>query len=258
VKTSALLGHSHGFTFVELLAVIAILAIIGAVVALNVGNFFASEVQISQTASYTIYVLEEGVQKNLGITIFGDVLIRYPRGMNIGDSREVSLTLIPPSNATSESDVAEQPTNQGTYYVVSDKVQFYSVMHAELNAVNFGISSTSTQYKEVSPTSKTEWVWIITPNAVGEQLLRVELSTPVRVQGYEESVSRAVYSQQIQISVKKPFNWRSFLEDWRNILGTVIGVGAVVGLVLRLQKVRKHRKHEKLESDTNIKQTQSS
>jgi type IV pilus assembly protein PilA len=244
MKNTAL-GHSRGFTLIELLVVIAILGVIAAVTALNVGSFFGSEGQISQTASYTIYIVEGGVQKNLGITIFGDVLIRYPQTMNIGDSKEISLTLIPPSNVTSESNVTGESTNEGTYYVVSDKVQFYSVMYAELNAVNFGISSTSTQYKEVSPTSKTDWVWIIAPNTVGEQLLRVELSTPVRVQGYEELVSRAVYSQQIQILVKKPFTWRSFLDYWHII---VVTIGATIGAVFGLRKLWKMRKRKKTQN----------
>jgi prepilin-type N-terminal cleavage/methylation domain-containing protein len=241
------LRYNRGLTLIELLVVIAILSVIAGVVSLNVASFFGRAGQISETASYTVYIVEEGVQKNIGITIFGEVLIRYPPRMNIGDSKEVSLTLIPPSNVTSESNVTGESTNEGTYYVLSDNVQFYSVMHAELNALNFGISSTSIQYKEVSPTSKTDWVWIITPNTVGEQLLRVELSTPVRVQGYEELVSRAVYSRQIQILVKKPFNWRSFLEDWRLILGIIISVATILGLVFGLRKARKHKKTQKTE-----------
>jgi prepilin-type N-terminal cleavage/methylation domain-containing protein len=239
------LGYNRGFTLIELLIVLAILAIIAAVIVPNVNAFLASGGQISETASYTIYIIEGGVQKNIGITIFGEVLIRYPPRMNIGDSKEISVTLIPPSNVTSESNVTGESTNEGTYYVLSDKVQFYSVVHAELDAVNFGISGSSIQDKEVSPTSKTDWVWIITPNTVGEQLLRVELSTPVRVQGYEELVSRAIYSRQIQILVKKPFDWRSLLEDWKLILGIIISVATILGLVFGLRKVRKHKKTQK-------------
>jgi prepilin-type N-terminal cleavage/methylation domain-containing protein len=245
MKTAAFWRHSHGFTLIESLVVVLILGVIACVVALNVGNFFPSEVQISQTASYTIYIVEEGVERNLGITVFGDVLIRYPRAMNIDDSKEISLTLIPPSNATSESDVTQQPADDGTYYAVSDKVQFYSVMQAELNAVNFGISSTSTQYKEVSSTSKTEWVWIITSNTVGDQLLRVELSTPVRVQGYEDFVSRAVYSQQIQVPVGKPFSGRALLDYWHVI---AITIGATVGAVFAVRKLWKMMKGKKTQN----------
>ncbi|MGB5926459.1 MAG: prepilin-type N-terminal cleavage/methylation domain-containing protein [Dehalococcoidia bacterium] len=245
MKTAASLGPSHGLTFVELLAVIAILGIIACVLALNVANFFPSERQISQTASYTIYVVEEGTQKNIGMTVFGEVLIRYPRLMNIGDSRDVSLTFIPPSNFTTASNFTIEPTPEGIYYMVSDKCQFYSVMQAELNAVNFEISSTSTQCKEVSSTSETGWAWIISPNTEGEQLLRVELSTPVRVEGYEELVSRAVYSQQIQISVRKPFSGRTLLDYWHVI---AITIGATVGAVFGVRKLWKMMKRKKTQN----------
>jgi prepilin-type N-terminal cleavage/methylation domain-containing protein len=235
-------GYSRGFTLVELLVILAILAVVAAVTALNVGGMFAGEAQISERTSYTIYVVEEGVQKNLGITVFGDVLIRYPRRMNTGDSKEISLTVIPPGNVTSESNVTGESTNEGIYYIVSDEVELYSVMSAELNGVNFGISGISTRYKEVSPTSRTDWAWIVTPNTVGEQLLRVELSTPVLVQGYEELVSRAVYSQQIQISVRRPFSWRSLLDYWHII---AITAGATIGAVFGLRKLWKMAKRKK-------------
>lgn len=234
-------GHSRGFTLLELLVVIAILGVIAMVTALNISGFYGRAGQISEMASYTIYVVEEGEQKSIGIAIFGDVLIRYPRRMNIGDSEEVSLTLIPPDGTPSEPDATEEPADAGTYYLVSDEVQFYSVMYAELNAVSFGISTTSIEYKAVSPTSRTDWVWIVSPNTVGEQLLRVELSTPVRVEGYEELASRAVYSQQIQILVEQPFSWRTFLEDWRLILGIMISVATALGLLFGIRKARKRK-----------------
>jgi hypothetical protein len=176
------------------------------------------------------------------------VLIRYPKVMDISDSKEVSLTLIPSNNATSESDVIGESTDEGTYYAVSEKVQFYSVMYAELKAANFMISSDFTQYKEVSLTSRTDWVWVITPNTAGEQLLIVELSTPVRVQGYEGLVSRAVYSRQVQILVRKPFDLLGFLGSWQSIIQIIVGIvtiGAVFGLWKKITKLQKTQKAKK-------------
>lgn len=235
------LGDSRGFTLIELLIVVAIVGIVAAVIVPNVA-FFIGTGEVSEAASYTIYVEEEGVQKNIGTIILGNVLIKYPRIMSIGDSKGVSLTIIPSNNATSECDAIGESTNEGIYYTVSEKVQFYSVMCAELKTANFEISSGSIQYKEVSLTSRTEWVWIIAPNIAGEQSLIVELSAPVRVEGYEELVSRAVYSRQIQILVKKPFNWRSLLDYWHII---VVTIGATIGVVFGLRKIWKIRKRKK-------------
>jgi type II secretory pathway pseudopilin PulG len=239
--------HNRGFTLVALVIVVAILGVISAVIIPNVTRFLevAREGQISQTASYTLYIVEDGAQKNIGMAVFGDVLIRYPRVMNIGDSGEVSLTFTPSSNVTTGFNFTGEPTPEGTYYMVSDKCQFYSVMQAELNAVNFEISSTSTQYKEVSLTSKTDWAWIISPNREGEQLLRVELSTPVRMEEYEESVSRAVYSQQIQILVRNPLTVRGFFDYWYNV---AITIGATIGAAFGLRKLWKIRKRKRTQN----------
>jgi prepilin-type N-terminal cleavage/methylation domain-containing protein len=235
------LGYNRGFTLIELLVVIAILGVIAAVVAVNVGSFL-NPGEISEAASYTIYVEEGGIQKIIGTIIVGNVSIQYPKIMNIGDSKIVSLTLIPQSNVTSESNVTGESTNEGTYYTVSGTVQFYSVMYAELKVANFMINSDSIQYKEVSLTSRTVWVWVIAPNTPGEQSLIVELSTPVRVQGYEGLVSRAVYDQPIQILVRKPFDWRILLDYWYIIVAII---GTTIGVVFGLRKIWKISKRKK-------------
>jgi prepilin-type N-terminal cleavage/methylation domain-containing protein len=238
------LEHSRGFTLIELLVVIAILGVISATIMLNVGGFFAyGSGRIMAAASYTIFVEEEGVQKNIGTIDLGDMLIRYPRTMDIGDSKEVSLNLIPLGGNISESDVIVESTDEGTYYEVSEKVQLYSVMCAELKAASFTISSDSIQYREVSPTSRTDWVWVVTPNTnkVGEQLLIVELSTPVRVQGYEGLVSKAVFSQSFHILVRKPLD----LERWQIIVSIISGVVVIGGAVFGVRKYMKRKKTQK-------------
>jgi len=241
------LGHNRGFTLIELVVVVAILGLIGAVMIPNMARFLAvgRERQISQTASYTLYIVEEGAQRNMGIAVFGEVLIRYPRVMNIGDSKEVSLTFTPSSNVTTGANFTGEPMPEGTYYVVSDKCQFYSVMQAELNAVNFVISSTSIQWKDVSLTANTEWAWIVSPNREGEQLLRVELSTPVRLEGYEESVSRGVYSHQIQILVEKPLTVSSFFDHW---YGVATPISVTVGILYVVWRIRRGRKRNRTQT----------
>jgi len=251
------LGHNRGLTLTELAIVLAILAVIAAVIAPNVATFYelGTKHQISQSASYTLYIVEEGAQENVGMAVFGQVLIRYPGMMRIDDSKEVSLTFTPTSNVTTASNFTGEPTPEGTYYMVSDQCQFYSVMQAELHAVNFEISSTSTRYKEVSLTSETDWAWMVSPNTLGSQLLRVDLSTPVRVEGYEELVSRAVYSQQIQIVVVEPFNWRGVLETAAKVIGIIVGVGVIVGYVFKLRKRRKRGEIEDTKGNADIKKT---
>jgi len=238
------LGHSRGFTLIELLIFVAILGVISAVIVPSIAAFLAyGSGRIIVAASYTIFVEEEGVEKNIGTIDLGDMLIRYPRTMDIGDSKELSLSLIPLGGNISESDVIVESTDEGTYYGVSEKVQLYSVMCAELKAASFTISRDSIQYREVSPTSKTDWVWVVTPNPnkVGEQLLIVKLSTPVRVEGYEGLVSKAVFSQSFHILVRKPLD----LESWQIIVSIVSGVVVVGGVVFGVWKFMKRKKTQK-------------
>lgn len=242
-RNTALRG-SRGLSLVELAIAVAVLAMIGAFIGVTLASHFFYYNTITAPASYTIYVEEEGVEKNIGTIDLGDVSIRYPKRIFIGDSDEVSLSLIPLDGGIPESDVIGESTDEGTYYVVSEKVDLYSVMRAELKAASFTISSDSTQDKEVSLTSRTDWVWVVTPNpnTIGEQLLIAELSTPVRVEGYEGLASRAVYSQSIHISVREPFNWRILLDYWYIVAGIIGGtVGAVFGL-RRLWKLMKRKK----------------
>jgi prepilin-type N-terminal cleavage/methylation domain-containing protein len=241
------LGRSLGFTLVELLVVIAIIGVVAAVTALNVAAFSGFEpCTILTAASYTIYVEEEGgVQRNIGTLDLGDMLIQYPRRMNIGDSKEVLLSLVPLEDSMSEYGVVGGSTDEGSYYVVSEKVELYSVMCAELKAPTFMISSDFAQYKEVSFTSSTDWVWVVTPNAVGEQLLIIELTTPVRVEGYEGLVSRAVYSEHIHVLVREPFSWKTLLDYWYII---VLTIGATVAAVFGLLKLRKVMKRKKTQN----------
>lgn len=237
-------GHSRGLTLIELLIVIAIISVIGAVVVPNISAFLAyGSGRIMVAASYTIFVEEEGEQKNIGTIDLGDMLIRYPRTMDIGDSKELSLSLIPLGGNISESDVIVESTDEGTYYEVSEKVQLYSVMFAELKAASFTISSDSIQYREVSPTSRTDWGWVVTPNPdkVGEQLLIVELSTPVRVEGYEESVSKAVFSQSFHILVKRPLD----LKRWEIIVSIIVGLVVIGGAAFGVWKFVKRKKTQK-------------
>lgn len=237
-------GSTHRFTLIEALVVIVIMGLIATLVALNVGSFFGRGGDVTEHATYTIYVEEDGVQRIVGTVISGDVVIRYPRMMHITDSDRLSLTLIPPAAPTSEPDPSGEPADEGTYYAVSEGVQFYSVMYAAAKTTGFVLSSDSAEYKEVSLTSPTEWMWVITPNAVGNQLLVVELSTPVLVQGYEGLVSRAVYSRPLQILVEKPFDWTAFLHNWQTIVAIIASIVSITA-VLKLGRMAKRQKSQK-------------
>jgi prepilin-type N-terminal cleavage/methylation domain-containing protein len=229
----------NGFTLIELLLVIAILGILGAVMVPNLAAFIGHGEEVIEEAQYTIYVMEGGVQREIGAINLGEVLIRFPKKMRIGESGDVSLNLIPSEDAASGISVVSSPTDTSVYYMVSDMIQLYPVMTAELKGANFTISKGDANYKVVSLESTTEWTWIIAPIAVGDQLLIAELNAPVRVQEFEGLATTAVYKRSLTIAVQKRFDWADFLKN----VGISVGIiGGLIGIAAAIYKGWRHLK----------------
>ncbi len=222
-----------GFTLVELIIVILILAVLAAVIVPNVANFAASRgVTISEEARYTVFSVEGGVERKLGSIGLGNVLIMLPKRMFVNQSRQVSLSLIPLKEVTNIS--IDTDSNKANSQLISDVVQLYSVMAAELKAANFEIGAGTIDTKVVSNRVTTDWTWVISPRATGDQLLIVEISVPVQVQGFQGIATKAVYSRQLSLAVSKPFDWADFLKN------VSIGVAILVGIITAFFIIWKH------------------
>ncbi|MDO8716546.1 MAG: hypothetical protein Q7J73_07050 [Dehalococcoidales bacterium] len=170
-----------------------------------------------------ISIVENGIQKEIGTVKLGSVGVTAPKRMRMGDSQEISLTIFDGNDAYN----FEQAN--ATKGDVGRLVQVYPVMTGEIKAATFEIGESKIE-RELSPTSPTKFMWVITPKAVGNQTLIVELTTSVNVSGYEKSVTRGVYSKPIQIVVDKPFKLVDFLKDYVAIIGGLVAIiGGVIG-----------------------------
>lgn len=225
-----------GFTLVELLIILAILAVLAGVCVPNVGRFIDRPKTITSEANYAIYVTESGLQKQVGTITLGKMLIVLPKRMSVDDSVEVLLRLYP------SEDMADKATlNYGStgipslYYKVSDVIQLYPVMFAELKAANFRISSDASYYRALSLEYPSDWNWVVSPTKPGQQLISIQLSTPVQIEGYEQQVAQAVYGQSFEVLVSKPFNWVLVI----SVLGAA---GAFLGGLAAILTVRRRRR----------------
>lgn len=224
-----------GFTLVELLITLVILTVLAAVVVPNVGRFVAHSKTITSEANYIIYVTESGLQKQVGTITLGKMLITLPKQMSVDDSAEVLLRLYPSQDMVDKATLSYGSTGiPSLYYKVSDVVQLYPVMFAELKAANFRISSDASYYQALSLEYPSDWNWVVSPTKPGQQLISIQLSTPVQIEGYEQQVAKAVYGQSFEVLVSEPFNW---VPVWLS-LGAA---GAFLGGLAAILKVRRRR-----------------
>jgi len=240
---------------IELLIISAILGVLAAVVVPNVGRFIArGEPQLEAPALCIVYVWEQGQKKEVDRITIGEALIWYPKAMRIGDSEEILFRLIPSQElTTATTDITYPRGLPNIYSKVSDITYLYPIMLAELKAINFEVSVQTSDYRQVSLETKTDWTWSITPKAIGEQLLIVELSAPAEVQGFEQMVTQAIFSRSFNISVTESFDWASLWQSpiWQAIVA-ILGILGWIIVFFERRRRRQSRQEPKKEADSSI------
>jgi hypothetical protein len=225
--------RGSGFTLIELLIIIIILGIVASVVAFNVAGFLGESPSYRGQAIYTIYVEEAGERREIGTLDIGVVEIWAPGKMAIGESKGVSVYLIPSEELRVRPPSIDIPE---TYYKITDTVFMYPVMSAQLEGANFIVSNQQYSYKVIPADRMTEWVWSISAKDTGHQLLIIELNAPVRVEGFEMLATEAVYQQSFEVMVTQPFKWTPFwigLASVGTLLGGIAAIAAIVHLFRR-------------------------
>jgi hypothetical protein len=128
---------------------------------------------------------------------YGTVNLEAPTKLKVGESGYVRFKIIPDSalanvpqvylNANVEpggllaeheaSTLGDLPNY--AFLITNRRIQIYPVMTAKLEGVNFEISPSEAQSYVVVSSLPVEWLWVVTPNKEGNQLLNLNLTIPV-------------------------------------------------------------------------------
>jgi len=234
----------NGFTLIELVIVVVILAVLAAAIVPNLSRYSSNSGILKQEANYEIFVNENGIDRKIGNVIMGEVTIRYPKRMRINNSDGVSATLISQQRMVTfnKANIFEV-TDLNKYDIKSDVIQIYPIMNAELKAANFVISNDSHGYEQFTTNTNVHWTWIIAPKQLGDQLLLIELNTLLQVEGFEGFVTKAVYYQHFSIYIDEPFNWVEFGKN-TGVIATV--VASIVAVLTYFNIKRKEKRQQKM------------
>lgn len=222
--------RGSSLTPLVLLIVILILGVLSGLVAFNVSGFLGRPLPYKEQAIYTIYVEEAGERREIGTLDIGVVEIWVPGRMAIGESKGVSVSLIPSEELRVRPLTIDIPE---TYYEITDTVFMYPVMSAQLEGANFIVSNQTYSFRVIPADRVTEWVWSISAKETGHQLLIIELNAPVRVEGFEMLATEAVYQQSFEVMVTQPFNWTLIWVSLASVGVLLGGVAAIVRLFRR-------------------------
>ncbi len=195
------------------------------------------------TVSTTANVTTEG----LGV---GQIEISSPEKMSLSESKTVRLKLSPSKQIASITPVAlpaTSPDLPGTVWNVAGNVQLYPVMFAELRTLKFDVSSTtSSQQRNIgSPNNTVEWSWLISPKALGQQDLSIEISFLAVVNGATselntlQNIPLTILVQAPPAPTPVPVSSRimdSLLNNSGAIIVALIGlIGTLIGILVKLR-----------------------
>lgn len=148
---------------------------------LNVSSESQPDGTIRNTASLSI--------APLGI---GSLQLTTPAVIKLGESSVVRLAITPDSALTGlpqATITALSPNDSGHVLQFSDRVQIYPSMIANLEGINFEVTSDGYPEKPIVSSSTVEWIWSVTPKASGKQTLVLTIAIPVIIDQIRDLIS---------------------------------------------------------------------
>lgn len=158
------------------------------------------EVQPDGTLKRTAYL-------SVGDLGYGKLEIIAPSVLGFGQSGLIQLKITPDSALGKFLPVTvdlESATNSQYGIYVSDRVQIYPVMIAELHGLAFDIAPTGPQKQVVTSASQAVWSWSVSPKwpISDEQYLFLTVSIPVLLDQTVEQVGTTLKEIPIQVRVE--------------------------------------------------------
>ena len=127
-------------------------------------------------------VAENVIELSMDTLGIGTLNLTYPITMSLNQSSLVRLIIRPSEELVSLPQVAVSPraTNEPDFtYSVTDQIQLYPLMTANLDGNGFDIISDNLSTKPVVPSQETVWDWSVTPRETGNQSLLLTISVPI-------------------------------------------------------------------------------
>lgn len=127
-------------------------------------------------------VAENVIELSMDTLGIGTLNLTYPITMSLNQSSLVRLIIRPSEELVGLPQVAVSPraTNEPDFtYSVTDQIQLYPLMTANLDGNGFDIISDNLSTKPVVPSQETVWDWSVTPRETGNQSLLLTVSVPI-------------------------------------------------------------------------------
>lgn len=188
------------------------------------------------------------VDLSINSTGVGEVYLEFPPEMKTGDSGIVRFSIIPNNNVAKSISTTTSTQNSSWYgdpFYFTDTIELYPVMEANLVGAGFEIIDNNSRLKDILSDRPTEWIWSIKATHSGTQILVVQISIPVIVNGSPEFIASPLKNIPMEIRVEKSIGTRlEFLSPL--VVPSLIGlIGALLGAYLNNRTAERKKSKKK-------------